>query len=131
MGRRAALAAAATAMAVGALGMATGSASATGSYNRDGNYDIPLYGAHGVGVYQGAQSNQPKVAADLFAPASVSSDCWVSGENINNIGNVWYHVYQEHYSNGSTTYQYGYVYAPFVDNSDTWRYTGLPHCPWA
>ncbi|MFK8910340.1 hypothetical protein [Streptomyces sp. YS-3] len=123
LGRRTATATAVAALVAGGLGMASGSASASS------NVQVWLNGTHGVGVYSGAASDTPKVADDLFAPASVHTDCFVSGQSINNQGNVWYHVYQEHYKNNTTTYQYGYVYAPYVDDSNAFR-NGLIRCPW-
>ncbi|WP_329467298.1 hypothetical protein [Streptomyces sp. NBC_01431] len=124
LGRRAATAAAVAALTCSGLGIAAGQASAAG------NTDISLYGYHGVGVYEDPSASFKVGIPDLTAPAYVSSDCWRPGQYIGNDGDVWYHVYQEHYSNGQVQYNYGYVYAPYVDNSDAFRRGDVPRCPW-
>ncbi|MGC0420108.1 hypothetical protein [Embleya sp. AB8] len=124
-GRRVATAAAVAALTASGVGMTAGSASAGTTY-----VDIYLSTSHGVGVYQTATSASPKVASDLIAPAYVSTDCWTRGQDINNQGNVWYHAYQEAYSNGNVQYAYGYVYAPYVDNNSTFHGGYLQECPW-
>ncbi|MFI5865036.1 hypothetical protein [Streptomyces sp. NPDC051546] len=122
MGRRAATVVAASALVAGVLGAAAGSASAST------NVRVYLDGRHGVGVYSAANSGSMKVAADLIAPASVVTDCFVSGENINNQGNVWYHVTQELYSSGAASGVPGWVYAPYVDDSIAFRQGRVPRC---
>lgn len=123
--RRMATVAAVAALAAGGLGLGAESASASS------NIRIDLNGTHGVGVYSKPDPISLKTdnVSDLFAPAWVASDCFVSGKYIGSGGNVWYHVYQEHYSNGSIGYGYGYVYAPYVDDSNAFR-QGLIRCPW-
>ncbi|MEV8530236.1 hypothetical protein AB0451_40310 [Streptomyces sp. NPDC052000] len=122
LGRRTAVVAALTA---GGLAIAVGSASAAVPYT-----DIHLTAGHNVGVYQGAAPNTPKTAADVIVPGYVTADCWKRGQDINNGGNVWYHVFQEHYSNGSVQYQYGYVYGAYADNNATFHANTLVECPW-
>ncbi|WP_344441688.1 hypothetical protein [Kitasatospora nipponensis] len=104
---------------------------AAGSASASGNQSIGLSTYHGVGVYSGAAANTPKVADD-FAPYGgwVASDCWVPGQYVTSQGDVWYHVYQEHYNGGKITYQYGYVYAPYVDNNQMLYSGQLIRCPW-
>ncbi|WP_162889924.1 hypothetical protein [Streptomyces olivoreticuli] len=92
--------------------------------------NIALTAGHNVGVYQESTSISPKTASDVIQPGYVSADCWKRGQDINDLGNVWYHVFQEHYSNGSTQYQYGYVYGGYADNNKTFHDNVIVECPW-
>ncbi|KOU52607.1 hypothetical protein [Streptomyces sp. WM6378] len=122
LGRRTATVAALTA---GGLALAVGSASATVPYT-----NVPLNQGHTVGVYEEPTSASWKTADDVTNPGYVTADCWKRGQTINNMGNVWYHVFQEHYTNGTTQLQYGYVYGAYADGIRTFYDGTIVECPW-
>ncbi|KOV55635.1 hypothetical protein [Streptomyces sp. MMG1121] len=134
IGRRGAAAAAAVALAAGGVGLAAGNASADAYW-----YSFPYHASgHGVGVYsQPHANNQLKVAGDLSSVAGsqdeIRIECWVTSDNINNQGDVWYRV------QGTYSPRYGYytgqafVYGAYVDNywywHNEWQSGGIGRCP--
>ncbi|KAB7840005.1 hypothetical protein [Streptomyces mobaraensis] len=93
--------------------------------------DIHLTAHHNVGVYEEPTSVSWKTAPDVIAPYGyVTADCWKRGQTIDNMGNVWYHVFQEHYTNGSVQNQYGYVYGAYADGNATFHNKTIVECPW-
>ncbi|MET8626246.1 hypothetical protein ABZW30_21235 [Kitasatospora sp. NPDC004669] len=121
IGRRGATAVAVAALAAGGVGLSAGSASA------DGWYYLSYHASgHGVGVYQQQYSWTPKVAPDVYSYWWSSDDiyieCWTRGEDINNQGNVWYHI-------GGTNGSWfdAYVYGAYADGN--WYFhNGLRAC---
>ncbi|WP_121014430.1 hypothetical protein [Streptomyces sp. 3211.6] len=120
LGRRGAMAATVAALTAGALATGITTASATSGWTR-------LSTSHGVGVYSYHSGSSSKVTADLFNGDYVDIVCWKRGDNINNQGNVWYWIDNEWHVNGGYYNQAGWVYAPYVDDSNAWR-TGLTEC---
>ncbi|MEU3405132.1 hypothetical protein ABZ766_14500 [Streptomyces sp. NPDC006670] len=118
LGRRGAMAATVAALTAGALATGITTASASSGWTRAST-------SHGVGVYSDHKSSSAKVTSDLAPGDYVDIVCWKRGENINNQGNVWYYVDAEY--RGWYEYTHGWVYAPYLDNSNSWR-SGLAEC---
>ncbi|MGC0416839.1 hypothetical protein [Embleya sp. AB8] len=126
-GRRVATVAAVAVLTASGLGMAAGGASAGGAVA--GIMDVNIWGTGmGTGVYQAPTTTSPIVAPALFGTDYAVADCWTRGQVVNNQGNVWYHVYQEHYSGNFVLNASGYVYAPYVYNNKTFPNSYLPEC---
>ncbi|MGW1255624.1 hypothetical protein ACWD5Q_10635 [Streptomyces sp. NPDC002513] len=131
---RAIKAVAALAMAGASILCATSQASADPNPNNHGSNPmwIQLRTANHVGVYTCADAGCSKYANGLtLSPGdSVLVDCWVSGGNVGNAGDVWYRT-SAVIGNGQkleldkTTWTFG----PYVDYATAFRVVpGLPHC---
>jgi hypothetical protein len=121
LGRRGAMAATVAALTVGALATGITTASATSGWTR-------LTTSHGAGVYAYHSPTSGKVTlSDVFNGDYVDVLCWKRGDNIANQGNVWYYIDNEWHSSGWYGNSAGWVYAPYVDDSNAWR-TGLAEC---
>ncbi|MFC9329587.1 hypothetical protein [Kitasatospora sp. NPDC057015] len=93
---------------------------------------VTLTGPHSVGMYITPYvNNKEPYVADLHPGDTVYVNCWTTGDNINNQGNVWYHVIHEYYNASGNQFYYDYVYGAYVDSNNTWRArasNGLAHC---
>ncbi|MGW3043330.1 hypothetical protein ACWC9T_25550 [Kitasatospora sp. NPDC001159] len=127
IGRRGATAVAAVALAATGVGLSAGDANAVGWYYLNNH---PTN--HGVGVYSAPYSWSGKVAGDLWSYSwsgdAVDMACWVTGEDINNQGDVWYQVTTVY----STSYGYhgqtAYVYGAYTDGNWNFHQSTIPHC---
>ncbi|MEU1513321.1 hypothetical protein ABZ490_14380 [Streptomyces sp. NPDC005811] len=78
---------------------------------------------------------EPNLAAgtvgvpDLWSGDLLLADCWSTGQNLNNRGNIWYHTIDERYLHlgGLETTVTGWTYAPYVDGSAAAN-GSIPHC---
>ncbi|MER5435553.1 hypothetical protein [Streptomyces sp. NPDC002588] len=66
---------------------------------------------------------------DLWSGDLLLADCWSTGQNLNNRGDIWYHTLDERYLHlgGLETTVTGWTYAPYVDNSAAAN-GSIPHC---
>lgn len=120
LGHRSAMVAAVAAMAVGGVAAMTTSAFASAS--------IILDTSHGVGLYSGPSSAYGKAGADLSPGDGILATCWTTGQDIDNLGDVWYKTSEVLYLGGPWVGLTAYTYAPYVDNNATFHEGVLPHC---
>ncbi|WP_042433965.1 hypothetical protein [Streptacidiphilus anmyonensis] len=127
--RRCAAAAAVAALTVGGIGLAAGTASATTTHR------VWMSTSFEAGVYYGPSSTSGKVGADDLqnyhngTADGVDVDCWATGQNIENHGDVWYHVTEEWYYGGYASSDFrGWVYGAFVDGNAAFHSGVIPAC---
>ncbi|GGV09032.1 hypothetical protein GCM10010260_53860 [Streptomyces filipinensis] len=120
------------AMAGASVLCVTSQASADPNPNNHGSEPmmIQLDTKYHVGVYTCADSGCGKWEDLTLSPGdSILADCWVSGGNVGNMGDVWYRTAQVTV-NGSTvdTDQWTWTFAPYVDGAYRFHWTSMPHC---
>jgi hypothetical protein len=117
--------AATAAVAAATVGVTASSASAAWGF------PVDLITPHTVGLYSLPYSWFSKVGPDLPGQQGnvVYVQCYTTGEDIANQGDVWYRVngYRlngtDHYLSG-----YGWTYAPYVDGNEAYDLGYLDHC---
>jgi hypothetical protein len=127
--------------AVGAtLAAATVGSIAFGAGPASANMVTWLSTSHSVGIYNyssvGSGKTYPGNEWDLTPPSpSYSGDgvdavCWIRGDDLQNLGNVWYYIDSGYYAwAGGWVSQNGYVYGGYVDGNAAYH-NGLQHCSW-
>lgn len=95
---------------------------------------------HGVGVYThpwvGGSGDTASVEFEspLFwragNPDQAQLDCWTTGGEVGNYGDVWYHIEAVYYARSNQEIQTGggWVYAPFFDGSAEFHNRVLDVC---
>jgi hypothetical protein len=110
----------------GTIAFAAGPASAD-SY-------VGLSAGHNVGIYNYSSVGSGKTGApDLLLNDGgdwVHTNCWIRGDQLQNLGNVWYYIDTAYYTwVGVPVSESGYVYGGYIDGNAAY-YSGLPHCNW-
>ncbi|MEU6273784.1 hypothetical protein ABZ871_15455 [Streptomyces populi] len=110
-------------LSAGVLALATTSASAADAL-------IPLTSDSPVSVNRTTHTRNGTVGIpDLRVGDAIVADCWDRGDNINNRGNVWYHVRSERYTaSGLELFVAGWTYGAYVDGNDAFHNGVIPEC---
>lgn len=85
-----------------------------------------------MGVYTCPDATCDKTDGLTLSPGEfISADCWVSGGNVGNAGDVWYRTeYVAAVGQEWFDVTYSWTFAPYVDGAAEFRdVPGLPHCP--
>ncbi|MEV6013218.1 hypothetical protein AB0M29_41455 [Streptomyces sp. NPDC051976] len=94
---------------------------------------IQLVTSHGAGVYLRDDAGCAKYGNGLtLSPGQfIQADCWVSGGNVGNDGDVWYRS-EEVGATVSDLFpldRVTWTFAPYVDGALRFHMTpGMPHC---
>ncbi|MGW7823577.1 hypothetical protein ACWGLF_36865 [Streptomyces puniciscabiei] len=130
LGQRAARAAVVSAMTASGLMLANAAPAHAASTCC---YTVKLQTPDHVGLYWAPyaiswdKDNHP----DMSPGDNIGVDCWTTGSDINNLGDVWYHVKYEWGSIGNQSWQ-DYVYGYYVDYNNLWHKENpsgyFPHC---
>ncbi|MFH9552090.1 hypothetical protein [Streptomyces sp. NPDC017435] len=110
-------------LSAGTLALATGAASAADAV-------IPITQNSVVGVYTTTHTRHGKVGVpDLVFRDAIVADCWGRGDNIDNLGNVWYHTRSERYTaRGLELFITGWTYGAYVDSNEAFHSGLIREC---
>jgi hypothetical protein len=126
LNRRSATAFGLAAATAGAIAFAAGPASADAT--------VWLSNGHNVGVYNYSSTESGSTNAPVLYLSDggdwVNAVCWIRGQTLQNMGNVWYYIDEAYYTwIGVPINETGYVYGGYIDDNAAFH-QGLPHCNW-